>query len=56
MALFRGAGGVVWEIDVPDEGTLARERFDAQLESGALAPVDEPKKTPAKKAASAAEG
>ena len=55
MAKFRGAGGVEWEIDVPEVGTIARERHDAQVASGALVPVEEAKKAPAaKKAAPAA--
>lgn len=41
MPKFTGAGGVVWDVDVPDEGTPARERFDAQVASGALVPVDD---------------
>lgn len=57
MAKFMGAGGVVWDMDVPAEGTEARERFDAQVVNGQLVPVDVPspeapaKKAPAKKAA-----
>ncbi|MBK9181409.1 MAG: hypothetical protein IPM45_18005 [Acidimicrobiales bacterium] len=36
---FRGAGGVVVELDVPAAGTHQRERFDAQLAAGELIPV-----------------
>lgn len=55
MGLYRGAGGVVWEITPPDESTMPmhRERFDEQLASGALVPVEEapaPKRTAAPKA------
>lgn len=56
MALYRGAGGVEWEIDPPAEGTQARERFDAQVTNGDLVLLeDEPKKAPAKKAPAKAE-
>lgn len=41
MALYRGRGGGVWEMDTPKEGTQQRERFDAQVASGDLVPVDE---------------
>lgn len=54
MGLYRGAGGVEWEITPPKEGSQARERFDAQVSSGDLVPVDEkpePKKAPASKKA-----
>ena len=42
MALYRGAGGVEWEIDPPREGTQAREHFDAQVKNGELVLVDAP--------------
>lgn len=55
MPKFRGSGGAEWDIDVPAEGSLARERFDAQVEAGQLVPVEEPEKAAptAKKAATA---
>lgn len=40
MPLFRGAGGVEWDLDVPREGTAQRELFDQQLARGDLVPVD----------------
>lgn len=43
MAVYRGSGGVEWEIDEPEEGTQQRERFDEQVASGALVPVEAPK-------------
>lgn len=46
MGLYRGANGAEFEIDVPAEGTNAREIFDRQIEAGDLAEV-----APAKKAA-----
>lgn len=42
MARFRGAGGVEWDIDVPREGTPARERHDEQVTKGLLVPLDVP--------------
>lgn len=55
MALFRGAGGVEWEIEPPREGTPQRERFDQQVANGDLTPVDAgetpaPRKRPSKAA------
>lgn len=49
MALYKGAGGVEWEITPPDEGTQQREDFDRKVENGELVLIDEPK--PAKAAA-----
>ena len=42
----KGSGGAIWDMDVPAEGTMARERYDAQVASGeltfvAIADVDE---------------
>lgn len=51
MPAFMGKGGVVWELDVPAEGTIARERFDQQVADGDLVPVDEPKPRARKAAA-----
>lgn len=33
---LRGAGGAVWEQDVPDEGTSARLQWDKDIEAGRL--------------------
>ena len=49
MPPFKGAGGAVFEIDVPAEGTCARELHDAKIASGDLVAVE-----PARKAAKAA--
>ena len=46
MGLYRGSGGAVFEIAVPEPGTAARENFDAQIKSGALVAVPEPKPKP----------
>ena len=37
--IVRGAGGTIFEFDVPAEGSHAFERFDAQLKSGELTEV-----------------
>ena len=55
MALYRGAGGVEWEIDPPTKGQ-AKERFDAQVESGELTLVEPAKAPAATKAPAKAEG
>jgi len=39
----RGTGGLEIVMDVPDAGTIARERYDAALAAGDLVIVDEPK-------------
>jgi hypothetical protein len=52
VALYRGEGGAIFEMDPPPEGSNRRELFDAQLESGRLTLVEAPKAT--KKAAPAA--
>lgn len=39
MGAYRGTGGAVFEIDVPDEGTDARLLFDRRVESGDLVAV-----------------
>jgi hypothetical protein len=36
----RGAGGAVFEMDIPPAGTQARERFDQQVAKGDLVFVD----------------
>ncbi len=41
MALYKGKGGAVFEIEPPPEGSTRRENFDAQLEAGDLVPVEE---------------
>lgn len=41
MAFYRGAGGVVWEIDTPPEGSHQRERFDQQIANGDLLPLND---------------
>lgn len=52
MATFVGAGGVEWDLDIPAEGTMRRERFDQQVAAGELVEVKAPaKKAPAKAAA-----
>lgn len=33
---MRGAGGVVWPMDLPRDGSFARERFDEQVAKGEL--------------------
>lgn len=45
MAEYRGSGGAIFEITVPEPGTHARENFDAQVASGALVEV-KPKPKP----------
>ncbi|HQY16226.1 MAG TPA: hypothetical protein PLQ10_15985 [Ilumatobacteraceae bacterium] len=37
----RGAGGTIFEMDVPTEGTMARETWDGRLAKGELQIVDE---------------
>lgn len=49
MALYRGAGGATFDVTPPPEGSNLRELFDAQVASGDLVAVDEPKKAPARK-------
>lgn len=39
MALFRGSGGAVFDIEIPAEGTRERERHDHQVASGDLVPA-----------------
>lgn len=39
----RGTGGLEIVMDVPDEGTIARERYDAALAAGDLVIVEPPK-------------
>lgn len=41
----RGTGGAVWVMDVPREGSSARERYDQQIANGDLQVV-EPEPTP----------
>lgn len=49
MALFRGAGGAEFDIDVDKLRPQQRETHDAMVASGALVAVDAPKpKRPAK--------
>lgn len=44
----RGEGGAIFDMDVPDEGTVQREHFDDHLDKGRLKvvsgdwPVEEP--------------
>jgi hypothetical protein len=49
----QGTGGARFEVDIPAEGTPARQRLDADIESGALLVLKPPAKpvtpTPAKK-------
>lgn len=40
MPEYRGSGGAVFEIAVPEPGTQARKDLDAKIESGALVPVE----------------
>lgn len=42
MPTYRGKGGAEFEITPPAEGSEARERFDAQLDSGDLVLVEAP--------------
>lgn len=37
----RGAGGVVWDMDVPRDGTHERERFVERIANGDLTVLDE---------------
>lgn len=39
----RGTGGLEIVMDVPDSGTIARERYDAALAAGDLVIVEPPK-------------
>lgn len=56
MALYRGAGGAMFDVTPPAEGSNLRDLFDAQVASGDLVAVEpEPKKVPAKKVAPVAE-
>lgn len=45
MALYRGEGGAVFEMDPPREGSNQRELFDAQIANGRLTLVEAPKAT-----------
>lgn len=46
--MIRGAGGATFEVDLPAEGSMRREQFDAQLARGEITIVEsEPK--PARK-------
>lgn len=46
----QGTGGAQFEVDVPAEGTSARERLDRDIESGALVVLKPPAKAaPARK-------
>lgn len=38
----KGEGGAVFDMDVPDEGTVQRELFDDALAKGRLTLVDDP--------------
>ncbi len=38
----RGAGGVEFDLDVPEDGTEARRNFDAHVASGFLTVLDAP--------------
>lgn len=40
--VVRSASGVLFEMDVPAEGTMARERFDQQVAKGDLSLVADP--------------
>lgn len=40
MGAYRGSGGAVFEMDVPEEGSEARRLFDQQIDKGDLVPVD----------------
>lgn len=37
---YRGAGGVVWELDTPRPGSMAAERLAEQIAKGDLKPLD----------------
>lgn len=39
-AFFIGAGGGIFEMDVPDADSMARERWDQQIEKGELRELD----------------
>ena len=47
MGVYIGAGGAQFEIDVPEEGTPARENFDRAIALGDLAPAKTAKPEPA---------
>lgn len=55
MALYKGQGGAVFEIDPPSEGSIARESFDAQVANGDIVLVEQPAPRPRKTAESKAE-
>lgn len=40
MAEYRGSGGAVFEIAVPEPGTQARDEFDLKVKKGELTLVD----------------
>lgn len=42
MPEYRGSGGAIFEITVPEPGTQARKDFDRLVEKGALTLVEPP--------------
>lgn len=42
--IVRGAGGSLFELDLPEDGTMAKERLDQQIARGDLAIVTDPVK------------
>lgn len=55
MALYKGTGGAIFDIDPPREGTNQRELFDAAVANGHIVPVVDDKPKPRKATESKAE-